>query len=543
MKNAIDWIKNNPISVAAAAVALIGFIVFAYFYVMAAPAYRAEKTDVLKEPRQKQKSLTGVPVPLPNEDPNAEPDIYNVVVNQKVISDVKDIYSKIKTQYEFILDASNEKNSSQHLRSDTSNRSVLLAEGAIWPDSLTFDLGERAKADYLQHFEALFTFGKDEGWNMPSMVASRPPVAAEIDLVLKQTAFNFVNSIGLTSSGALSKEQAEQLYAEQRIVLMQMLTNRARQIHLYVDLPRKQDIYAPDESALEIQNNPTSDFEIAAPTTGAGEDPRKAYPKGYPFPLASWAFEGEQPTPDEVWEGQVQLWITRDIMQAIHNMNRVGQRIQTTDADGNASVEYASVINSPIKRLLQLQPITGYVGMHTAGGVTEPNVIDPAQKGVKLGFGGESIQPTSSSSSSANATTSIYPDPPSELAPLAPTKKATENFGISPTGRISNSVFDVRHTRLIIDIEWEALPEFMEELRKINFMTVVKTNFVDVDEYKILREGGYVYGSADVVRAELVIESLFFRNWTEKLMPKAVKKKLLIIQPDASSAGFDQEIY
>ena len=56
---------------------------------------------------------------------------------------------------------------------------------------------------------------------------------------------------------------------------------------------------------------------------------------------------------------------------------------------------------------------------------------------------------------------------------------------------------------------------------------------VRLDEYELLREG-YVYGYEDVVRAQLVVESLWFRNWTEKLMPKIVKQKLLIIKPQAA---------
>lgn len=135
-------------------------------------------------------------------------------------------------------------------------------------------------------------------------------------------------------------------------------------------------------------------------------------------------------------------------------------------------------------------------------------------------------------------TPSVYPTPPLELAPTEATDRAVEHFGITPTGRVSNSIFDVRHTQLVIDIEATALPAFLEQLRKTNFMTVVKAEVTDLDEYELLQEG-FVYGHGDVVRAKLIIESLWFRNWTEDLMPKIVKEKLLIIQPEGALTGQD----
>ena len=101
---------------------------------------------------------------------------------------------------------------------------------------------------------------------------------------------------------------------------------------------------------------------------------------------------------------------------------------------------------------------------------------------------------------------------------------------------MSNGVFDVRHTRLTLDIEAAKLPEFMNELHKTNFMTVIKAKVEDIDEYDVLQQG-YVYGDSDVVRAELVVESLWFRNWTTDLMPKLVKQKLLILKPEQPADG------
>lgn len=533
MKNALEWIKSNPISVAAAVVALFGFLLFGFYFVFKAPAYRAEKSDVLQKPLQSQKQLIGVPVPLPNEDPNAEPDIESVVVNQRVIDDVRTVYSEIEDQANTILELTSNKNADRH-------RAVMLGRGAIWPDAEpteSFGLFVQAKDDYLLHYKALFT-PQNEGWNMPSMWASSPPRSSEIQLELARTAFNFINSIGVSSPNELTQDQANLLYSEQRTVLMSLLTKRARSINIYAQLPPDQDPFAPEQE---------TDPE-AEPGTGLGGPEGGDFISGttqnnqqdtirYPFMIAPWARLPDPPRPDQLWEGQVELWIVRDIMQAIHDLNKVGGTQTVISESGEERQEPSSVINSPIKRLLELRPLPGYVGLHSTGGVllSSKLVTKGSNSNETLGFnpkGEDRNINFDSGTASATQGQSAYPSPPTSLAPLDPTQKAPEHFGITPTGRVSNSVFDVRHTRLIIDIEWDSLEAFFEQLRETNFMTVIAANLKDIDEYQVLREGGYVYGDKDVVRAELIIESLWFRNWTTDYMPKSVKQKLLILPPD-----------
>ncbi|MFN3168722.1 MAG: hypothetical protein ACE37H_16820 [Phycisphaeraceae bacterium] len=562
MKNALEWIKSNPISVASAAVAFIGLLVIAYFYLLGTSAFQTRTAEQLKGPYGQQQTLARSTVPLPNEDPNAPPTDETVVINQQVIQEVQQIYNKIRDQYDDILRQTNNKNSQGHLVDRSRSQSVLLARGAIFPKAQLNSSYEQAKQDYLTQHEALFTFGQDQGWNMPSFRAGSPPLQIEIQRELARTAFNFVNSIGVTSANELSQEQAEQLYAEQRMVLMKMLTDRARSIHLYVSLPREQDIFAPpiDETETDpaIGGGPIGgEFggEFGGPIGGGFGQQNSNQAAGYPFVLMPWVFAPQTPNPDEAWEGQVQLWIIRDIMKAIHKQNNVANTRAAgtyTDTAGKPRTYIVpNVIDNPIKRLLVCEVVPGYVGLHTTGGVirdttaagfdaggSTDNRIQPIDITVGRTEGSSIIDVSpSTGADTTRQRPSVYPTPPAELAPLDPKEKAPEHFGITPTGRVSNSVFDVRHTRLVIDIQWEALPGFIEELRDINFMTVIGLKLQDIDEYKVLREGGYVYGDDDVVRAELIIESLWFRDWTAKHMPQSVKQKLLIIQPEDSAGG------
>jgi hypothetical protein len=536
MKNAIDWIKSNPIVAAAALVSALGIVVIGYFYFVSAPAFSAEKTDLLKKEKQKLDALIGIDVPLPNEDPNAPPDIYSIVVNQTVINNVSEIYRKIQTQYEEILVNSKNKNNEEHIQ-------FLLGRGEIWPDKnpqTNFALYVQAASDYKAHFKAVFD--KDSStnnWNLPHMVASSPPTQAELEMLLAQSAFDYISSVGAQSASDLSQSQANQLYAEQRMVLMNALNNRARSIHIYAQLPPEEDRFAPVEPESGEGATPRPGLGVPFGSGGgATTQGSSSLPTEYPFYIEPWADSDQPPTPDQLWEGQNHLWILRDIMSTITRFNRVGQNdVEAIAPDGTPRKEPASVVNSPIKRLGKLHTLSGYVGLHNTGaalgGEDDAEFASSSFTSGSSDFGNSSpgdVFP----GDTAEIVPSIYPSPPLELAPKDPTIDAPEHFGITPTGRVSNSVFDVRHTQLIIDIEAARLPAFIEALHDTNFMTVVKAKITDLDEYELLREG-YVYGHSDVVQAELIVESLWFRNWTKELMPKIVQEKLLIILPEVNT--------
>jgi len=58
-------------------------------------------------------------------------------------------------------------------------------------------------------------------------------------------------------------------------------------------------------------------------------------------------------------------------------------------------------------------------------------------------------------------------------------------------------------------------------------MTVIGMSCNDIDEYNALASG-YVYGTGDVVEVEMIIETLWYRDWTTRLMPQIVKDALLV---------------
>jgi hypothetical protein len=107
-----------------------------------------------------------------------------------------------------------------------------------------------------------------------------------------------------------------------------------------------------------------------------------------------------------------------------------------------------------------------------------------------------------------------------------PEGKMPENFEYAPTGRRSNGLYDVRHAVVKVIIDSMRIPQFLTNLSKVNFMTVLLMTVNDVDEYEHLRGNApsdgtgsspramYIYGPHDAVELELVIETLWLRRWT-----------------------------
>ena len=217
----------------------------------------------------------------------------------------------------------------------------------------------------------------------------------------------------------------------------------------------------------------------------AGE-PRTLDPWGpsYPFDVGNWARPGPPPTMEQLWEGQMELWFQQDIVKAIAQTNRV------ESSDSN-------VLNAVIKRLIKIDVQPRYVGIdHT---------------GLLVQRGG------------------------SGAPQAAPDQKIPDNFAISHTGRASNTIYDVRHAEVRFHADFQRLNEFLDELSKVNFMTVLKLDVQQVDEYEML-QAGFVYGSDDVVSVTMLIESVWLRAWTAQYMPPEVRTRLGVLLPGEAEA-------
>lgn len=101
-------------------------------------------------------------------------------------------------------------------------------------------------------------------------------------------------------------------------------------------------------------------------------------------------------------------------------------------------------------------------------------------------------------------------------------------FENSITGRVNapdNPVYDVRKVQLTVVASSSRLPELINAISNTNFMTVIDCDLTEVDPWADL-EKGYYYGSEHVVRAKLVIETIWLRSWILPMMPDTVRDYL-----------------
>lgn len=101
-------------------------------------------------------------------------------------------------------------------------------------------------------------------------------------------------------------------------------------------------------------------------------------------------------------------------------------------------------------------------------------------------------------------------------------------FDRSISGRWSgpgNAVYDVRNVAITAVVSSARLPELIDAFAKTNFMTVTDVDLAEVDPWADL-EAGYFYGSEHVVRARLIVETIWLRSWTVPYMPTAVREIL-----------------
>ncbi len=174
------------------------------------------------------------------------------------------------------------------------------------------------------------------------------------------------------------------------------------------------------------------------------------------FDIAPWAVGNERPEMDSLWAGQVELWVQQDLCHAIRLANT-----PDTPPPGQASV-----MTLPVKRVLNIDVSNEYHG----GGDTQ-------------------AQP--------------------DLTRPLPT-----NYANSPTGRVSNGLYDVRWANLTVMVDSTRIPALLNAIARVNFMTPIIQSITTVDLQKELADG-YIYGQGvDVVQVELRIETLWLRQWT-----------------------------
>lgn len=114
---------------------------------------------------------------------------------------------------------------------------------------------------------------------------------------------------------------------------------------------------------------------------------------------------------------------------------------------------------------------------------------------------------------------------------------AGSGTAVSPTGRVSNSLYDVMHSNAVIRVSAREVPVILQGLARNRFLTVLNVSILPVDSAQALTDG-FMYGNDPVVELRLQLEHVFLRAWLEPLMPTIIKQELgITAAPEGTGFG------
>lgn len=214
----------------------------------------------------------------------------------------------------------------------------------------------------------------------------------------------------------------------------------------------------------------------------------------YHFPGIPPLTSREMPDVVDIWIAQLSLWIQEDVVEAI---------VLANNAPGLPRSKYGnvSVSNAVVKRLIKIEIPREYV--HNKGKMSLMN----AQNLMR--------------------TPGAMPSPDQCIEEQPP---GTKQFALSPTGRICNSIYDVMHFNVSVEVDARQFRTFLVALTRNRFIGIRSIDVLGVDRDKG-QARGYVYGKDPVVQLTIKCETVFFRDWTVKWMPPAVQMLLRVPPP------------
>src|SRR5262249_15028281 len=129
---------------------------------------------------------------------------------------------------------------------------------------------------------------------------------------------------------------------------------------------------------------------------------------------------------------------------------------------------------------------------------------------------------------------------PNAGVPVMDPNNVTKNFSPppigSPTGRVSNGLYDVVQFDVEMIVEADRVPMILEELGRGRFLSVFQVVSITAIDSSLNHAAGYYYGNKPVVDLRLKCEDIFLRDWTIPLMPPSVQKRVGAAPPATNPA-------
>jgi hypothetical protein len=197
------------------------------------------------------------------------------------------------------------------------------------------------------------------------------------------------------------------------------------------------------------------------------------------------------PSSNDIWESYVDIWLQRDVVDAI---------VKTNNGSQNKAI---GVGKSLVPRLLSIR-----VGPETKKDFLPTATVSPMLGNKDGAVGGGIVQ--------APAGEGKGP-----MGLFEPTMGPNEKFDNlqSMTGRRGDDQYYVVMMSVSVIIEPSAVNTFINNLYdRNNGYTVVNRRDTAVDPYAAAG-AGYLYGNRQCIQLDLLVECLMFRSWVDQVIP------------------------
>jgi hypothetical protein len=214
------------------------------------------------------------------------------------------------------------------------------------------------------------------------------------------------------------------------------------------------------------------------------------------------------PDPTSIFWAQIGLWTQEDVCKAIYNVN----------------ASSANVIDAPIKMLVKIDFLNvNQPNSQSAVGFVPVFVIPNLASATGVGVNGAQAMPTGAADQA----------PPAPMDPNAAIEKKTT---YSPTGRVSNGLFDVTLFDVELICDASKVPQVLDGVEAGQYICVTQVQSVDTVDSAFYRGAGFYFGDKPCVRLKLRCEELYFRSWLQNFVPTALKPVLQYAAPTPPAA-------
>ena len=207
-----------------------------------------------------------------------------------------------------------------------------------------------------------------------------------------------------------------------------------------------------------------------------------------------------------LFDMQWKLWVASDVMRAFRSVNKSA----------------GSVLQSPVKRLISLRVLP----LENAGSQASSSSGEAVAMGA----------PAADGTGGGEAPAAPAPDAPLAEPSIDIKAEAARDYSKRFTGRVSNGIYDVRLSEVSFIADTERLPMVFDALAAQNFMTITNVRIAPADPFAAARTG-FLYGVKPVSQVTATIETLWFRDWTARHMPAAMRTALGITSGAPAASG------